>query len=254
VAVPVLANAVPGVVVTVATSASIGSLTFPTVGDVLVFQILQDGTGADLTLTSTNAEDLAGAAGALTHIGSFQVGNPAAARQHLWIGRAVGDNMTASFTCASGDDWYGRMYHFQGVHTGTTLADVIEHAAGTVRTEAGTSTTVADAGIITNGPDRLVCNFVAINDDGTGFAAFTGETGGTWALPVAIFESATGTDGTIALVTATMASAGTIDGGSDAITSDAWGVVGFALKPVVAAAPGLARPNLSLRYQHLIVR
>jgi hypothetical protein len=122
------------------------------------------------------------------------------------------------------------MYEFQDVSTGTTLADVIEqNGTTTPSTSAGTSEIISDADVTTTGPDRLALNFVAVNDDNP-VDAFAGMSGGTWAETVAEFEVATGTDGGIQLQSATMASAGTIGGGTYTMAaSDGWGVVGFAL-------------------------
>lgn len=206
-------------------------------GRIVILQVVQDGTSdGSVTFTSaTNIENLAGTDNQWTAIGEFSVGSTDQARQYLWIGRSLSTS-APTFTGGnvSGEDIYYRMYVFDGVSTGTTLADVIENgSAGTALNGTGTSTSVADTGVTTLGSDRLALNFIAVNDDpqGAELTAMTGETGGDWTYPVAAYGDAAGTDATIALVTATIASAGTIDGGSDAITSGAWGVVGFALLP-----------------------
>jgi hypothetical protein len=227
----------------------------PTTGNVIVLHVLQDGTGADATLdflTSGRVENLAGTDDTMTAIhgsGGFDVGSPAAAKQLIWIGRFIGgggESTTARLTSSSGNDLYARLYEFSGVHTGATLADVIENStAGTATNGVGTSTTIADTAVVTLGADRLACNFVAVNDDNL-LDAFASMSGGTWAEAIAEFAEATGTDGAIGLQIATMASAGTIDGGTDTMAaSDGWGVVGFALKPAVAAPPAslLYRPR-----------
>lgn len=211
-------------------------------GDVVVLQVLVDGTSTTLTITTAANgvyEALDGTDNTLTEItGSpFNVGSPTAARMYLWIGRVVslsGGTLTFTVTQTSaGNDLYSRAYVFRGVNTGTTLASVVE----SIGSGAGTSTTVADVGVTTTGADRLACNFIGVNDDNNlELTAMTGETGGDWTYPVTAFGSSTGTDGAIALVTATIASAGTIDGGSDTITSDGWGVAGFALIPAGAAS------------------
>lgn len=211
---------------------------------IVIVQVTQDGTAADAAISSVHANiaNLAGTASAMTSIGTFPIGNPAAAKQLLWIGRTTATvPITASvcsLTSSGGDDLYVEIVTFQNVSTGTTLATVIENgSAGSTASESGTGTTVNDVGVTTLGVDRLACNFVGINDDATGIAAFAGASGGTWSLR-SQFESSTGTDGTVVLMDAAMASAGTINGGSDAITSDGWGVVGFALIGTTAAAPG----------------
>lgn len=211
------------------------------VGNILVFHVLQDGTGADATITTITGnvvEDLAGNNNQLTQIhpsGGFAVGS--AAKQLLWIGRALSDSepidLEVGITSSSGDDLYKRIYEFSGVNPGTALSDVIENSsAGNAVNGSGTSNTIADTAVVTLGPDRLACNFVAVNDDNA-LDAFTGQTGGTWAEAVAEFAASAGTDGAVGIQTATIASADTINGGTDTMAaSDAWGVVGFALIPV----------------------
>lgn len=204
-------------------------------GNVYIVQVVQDGTAAStISVDSvTNAEALDGTDGVLTSIGEFNIGSAVAASQHLWIGRSLN---TSAMVITGGntgtDDLYIRVYEFSGVSSGTTLATVIENAtAGSTTTGAGTGTTVSDASVQTLGPNRLALQFIGFNDDLTGFnGSFTGETGGNWAT-VASYGTSTGTDGALNLNTATIASAATIDGGTMTITSMAWGVVGFALRP-----------------------
>lgn len=142
-----------------------------------------------------------------------------------------------------GDDVYYRFYEFQDVSAGTTLATVIENGtAGTTAAERATSTTCNDVGVTTLGADRLACNFGALSDDAMGIAVFAGMTGGTWG-DFQSFETATGTDATIFAEFATMASAGTIDGGSDTITSIGWAVIGFALIGTTVAATLVLQPG-----------
>lgn len=205
-------------------------------GKFVVLQILQDGTtGGAVALTgSTGFNAVDGTADSLTFLGAFSGGGLI---QHLWLGRLY---QTASAivegTNSTSEDLYIRMYHFQDVNTGTTLASVLEqNGTTTPSTASGTSNTIADAGVTTTGVDRLACNWVAVNDDNA-LDAFTGMTGGTWAEAVAEYAESSGTDGAIGLQTATMATAGTIDGGTDTMAaSDGWGVVGFALIGTTAA-------------------
>lgn len=211
------------------------------VDDVVIVQILQDGsTAGAVALTTVNAavENLAGTDSALTAIGSFNVGNPTAGIQHLWIGRGIATGgLSISGTNSTSEDLYFRSYWYRDVSTGTTLATVIENStAGSTANGVGTSTTCSDTAVTTLGPDRLALNFPALTDDLMGLAVFTGASGGTW-TNFQIYESATGTDGTVAMETADMTSAGTIDGGSDTITSISWGVVGFALIGTTVETP-----------------
>jgi hypothetical protein len=209
-------------------------------GSVVILQILQDGTtdGAVTGVSfNANIRNLAGTTNAMTLIpgpngdSSWPIGSPASGRQFLYIGRLIpaGTGFTVSGANSTSEDLYVRAYSYTNVSTGTTLATVIENGtAGTATNGVGTSTTCSDTAVTTLGVDRLALNFVGLSDDAMGLAVFTGATGGTWAN-FQIYEEASGTDATIAMETADMATAGTIDGGSDTITSIGWGVVGFAL-------------------------
>lgn len=204
-------------------------------GRLYVVHVLQDGTNAGVpAITSvTNAENLSGVDNVLTKVGQFDVGNPAAARHHVWVGRSLNTSaMVITGSNTGGDDVYVRVYVFSGVSASTSLTKVIENGSpGATVVATGTSDTAADADVTTLGPERLVVNLLAINDDNP-VGAFSGQTGGTWAETVAEYATASGTDGCIQIQTATMNTAGTIGGGSASITDpDAWGVVGFALLP-----------------------
>lgn len=206
-------------------------------GRIIILHVFQDGTtdGAVTFTSATNIENLAGTDNQWTSIGEFQVGNAESGRHYLWIGRSLSTS-APTFTGgnSTSEDLYFRMYEFSGVSLGTTLATVIENVtAGTATGAFATSTSVADVGVTTLGTNRLALNFIAVDDDvqAAELTAMTGETGGDWAYPVAAYGDASGTDGTVALVTATIAAAGTINGGTDTITSGGWGVVGFALIP-----------------------
>ena len=209
----------------------------------MIVHILQDGlsTAAVSSVVGTNIENLAGTDNVWTPIATgsvnntfIAVGNPDAALHFLHIGRCLSTSApTISGANSTSEDLYILSHEFSGVNTGTSLSDVIENgSAGTMASGDGTSTTVSDTDVTTLGAERLALNFVGIADDASGLASFTGETGGDWTLPAnALFESASGTDGTVAMMIAEIASAGTIGGGSDTIVNLPWGVIGFALIP-----------------------
>lgn len=209
------------------------SLAGVTVGNCVFLHVLEDGTGATPLVPGsvTGSENTIGLAG-ITSLGGSDVGSPKAAENWLWIGFATATTVSADLSQAEGDDLYMRWYEFSGVaRDGATLGASIENGGSTFLNGVGTSTTIADTGVTTNGADRLACQFVAVNDDNA-VGDFTGETGGDWVEAVAEFLSATGTDGCIQLQTATIASAGTINGGSFVMAaSDPWGVIGLALIP-----------------------
>ena len=203
-------------------------------GRLIIVQVLQDGVSATsaISVTSvTNMEDLAGTDNVMTLIASNQVvGDAPAGYQHLFCGRSLSTSAPViTGANSTTDDIYVRAYEFSNVNTGTTLASIIENGISlTANQRVDISATILNCPVTTNGPDRLACNFIAINDDNA-LGSFTGETGGDWTL-VADYGTATGTDGEIALQTATMVSAGTIDGGSYTYAdTDTWGNIGFAL-------------------------
>ena len=242
-AAPTFIEASAGVTITTGVGTpTIASGSSWTAGDVVVLHVLQDGTSTAPSLAGTaNISNLAGTTDTMTVIGpgAYPVGSPTAGNQFLWIGRAVSSASAISADVSTaGDDCYMRLYVFRDVNTGTALADVIENSsAGNAPSTPLTQAAVNDRAVITLGSDRLALNLVAINDDNA-MGAFTGMTGGTWAEPTAEFADPTGTDGCIQLQTATIASAGTIDGGSFTMAaSDGWSVVGTALIPASAAAP-----------------
>ena len=201
-------------------------------GRVFIVQILQDGgtSGALTSIVGTNIEALNGTDNTWTAIAvNRPVGNVSQAYQHLYIGRALSTSApTISGANSTSEDVYIRSYQFSGVSTGTTLAAVAENGLSIIDEGYNTTALAYDIMVVTNGTDRLALNFVAVNDDNA-IAQFSGQTGGTW-VEVAEYADSGGTDGAIQMQYATMAAAGTIDGGTASITdSDSWGVVGFAL-------------------------
>ncbi|MCW4044301.1 MAG: hypothetical protein NWE94_02140, partial [Candidatus Bathyarchaeota archaeon] len=96
---------------------------------------------------------------------------------------------------------------------------------------SGSSSTINARSVTTSGSDRLAVSFVFVNDDNA-VDSFTGETGGDWTEATSEFTTSAGSDGCVQLQIATIASAGTISGGSYTMgASDPWGVRAFALKP-----------------------
>jgi hypothetical protein len=202
-------------------------------GDLVMLHVLRVGTGNDPTVgTIANIESLDGTASAMDSLGAFVA---AGGGEHgLWFGRIIATNTATSVvvTAVTAGDCYCRLYRFQGVNTGTTLADIIENDATTHATDSATQAQINDVGVVTNGADRLAVNVVAVTDDNA-LDAFTGQSGGTWAEAVAEFASTAGNpDGCLQLQIAEIAAAGTINGGSFTMgASDGWGVIGFALIP-----------------------
>lgn len=215
-----------------------------TVGNVIVLHCLTDAAGEGFSNTIVSgAEALDTGTTNLTVVATTQaVGNPTAATQGIRIGRATTTTPTIAVAGTATGDCYYRLYEFSGVASGTTLSDVLENssAGATSNGTPGTSATISDTAVVTLGSDRLALNFIGVNDDNQAdfdTEAFTGMTGGTW-VSGGSYGTATGTDGAIGLQYATMASAGTIDGGTlTMVASDSWGVIGFALIPEVTYVP-----------------
>lgn len=181
-----------------------------TIGDVVILQVLNDGTGTISwgTLSGTNIEALDGTVNTWTEIGIFFAG--AAAQQRLFIGRRTSASAAPTFTASantSGNDVYGLMHEFTDVSAGTTLAEVIENgtAGGTSTSGVTSSATASDAAVTTLGPDRLALNFEAVNDDNS-LATFTGMTGGHWIAFGSLYADSGGTDGALLLQAAPMLS------------------------------------------------
>lgn len=205
-----------------------------------MLHVYQDGTtsGAVSISSATNIEDLAGTDNQWTAVAEVNVGStPIVGRHHMWIGRSLSTSApTVSGANSTSEDLFWRFYEFQNVSTGTTLATVIENDTQQYSFAVGSSATINDRAVVTNGPDRLALQLVSVADPNA-VDAFTGMTGGTWSEAVAEFTSTTGTDATIQLQTAAMASAGTIDGGSYTMGASAgWGIIGTALIGTTVAA------------------
>lgn len=223
------------------------------VDDLMMLVIFQDGTGTNPTVgardvgVSGTFESLSGTTDAFTPLtgNPFTVGNPAAGKLHIFFARCTNASQAGVSVNTPADDIFCVIVGVRGIDpAATTIADIIE----SISSGAGTLITIADAGVTTTGPDRLAVNIIGVNDDNA-VPDFTGESGGNWAKPflntggteAAEWASATGTDGAIAIQTAAMPSAGTINGGTcDMAASDAWGVVGFAFKPAASATPIVA--------------
>jgi hypothetical protein len=212
---------------------------------VLVHGVLDGTTGAPALGTITNVSSLSGSASSLTLAtpsGGEDVG-AAAAKHFFWLGRVTANGTVTVNIGTTGNAFFFRVYTFSGVASGTTVAAIIENGGSAYVNATAATAAVTDTGVTTNGADRLAVQLVAVNDDNA-LASFTGETGGDWTEAVAEFASATSSDGCVQLQTATIASAGTINGGSQTMAAaDAWGVIGFAFLPAaggLSAAAGTA--------------
>ena len=135
---------------------------------------------------------------------------------------------TVTVTRTAGTAGMGaRIYGFRNVHQ--TIGSAIE---GYSFADLGSVSTIVDTGVTTTGTLELAINIVYNADDANTPVSFTSETGGDWTEQQAEYEWASGNDGSLQLQCATMATAGTVNGGSASFGGpDACGVLGFALKP-----------------------
>lgn len=219
--------------VTVTTGTGTVSLAGATAGNIIVVHLLNDGTVYDRSNgTHTNLEALDGTASSHTTIfEAVEVGNPATATHSAYIGRATsgGTVSLGLVTGASGEDVFARIYEFTLVNRGKATASVIENGTSVAGQNFSTDTAAGDCPVTSNGRDRLAVNLLSINAS-QACVSFTGESPGDWTETVAEYIG-TGTVGTIQLQTAELTSAATLDGGTFAITSAAWGSISFALIP-----------------------
>jgi hypothetical protein len=207
-------------------------------GRLFIVGILQDGIspGVVAVTGATNIENLAGTDNQWTTLFLDQAGS-GGAQLTAYIGRALsGTAPTISGTNSTSLDLYICDWSFNDVSTGTTLATVIENVtAGSIVYTSPAGGTINDADVTTLGVDRLAINIVGLDDDASGISEYTGESGGNWSVFTG-FESASGTDGSIYLCTAAMATAGTISGGTETTTPTGGKVAGFALIGTTVAA------------------
>jgi hypothetical protein len=240
-AAPAWVQSSAGSVIT-ATTGNTGNLAGVTVGNFIILQIFQDGSGVLATVVDTNStiENLAGLDNTMFLSQNALVAGSGGS-EIIFFGRALATTVNADLSVVGGDDLYVQLHEFSNVNTGTAETDVIENiSAGNFPSGSGSTAAVADTAVTTLGVDRLAINLIAVDDDNqASFSSFTGETGGDWVLR-ASFGSATGTDGAVGLQTAAMASAGTIDGGSFTMAAaDNWCVLGTALIGTTVPVAGI---------------
>lgn len=166
------------------------------------------------------------------------VGNPQVGNHALLVGRVMA-NGTCSWDLtvgAAGGDISARIYEFTGVNSGRTFAEIAENVGGSgggrYINVSATNTNLGDAAVVTGLARELALNFVVLQGS-QALGNLTGETGGDWTEAVAEYSHATGNGCTLQLQTGEMLTAGTIDGGTMAIASAPWAVVGIALRPEV---------------------
>ncbi len=229
-AVPTFVGAGTGVAVLTGNGSA--SKTSCTADNLIIVHLVCRGNDYGFPFSITNIKSLDGTA---TSIGQITVDRTLGTGNvhSLYIGRAMSDGTcTAAAAAGAGsEDVFFRVYEFSGVYPGTdnTGVGTIENSATTFASAAGTSTSVLDTGVVTSDVQRLALQFVGLASN-QAIGDFTGETGGDWA-EIAEYQDATGSTATLQLQSASMAAAGTIDGGAVTVSSVGWGVIGLALIP-----------------------
>lgn len=131
-------------------------------------------------------------------------------------------NLTITFTTDTIDVKLARVYRFRGSSVDTLFGTKVVNGGG------GTTTLSAPT-VVAPAKSLAIC--LTYETDNNSFTEFTGETGGDWTLPTAVFSTGLGADSLLALQVATMASDGTISGGSTTMAAAAtWSNLGFALQ------------------------
>jgi hypothetical protein len=154
----------------------------------------------------------------------------------MWIYGAIAagteDGTNVNFgSPANTNNRYGTIYRFTGARS-----DTIANVVGGIGFGTAFLAQIDDVGVTTPEADCLAVNIVGVQDDNA-VAAFTGMTGGTWAEAEAEkLDTALTPDQCMQIQTATMASAGTINGGTQTMAaSDPWGVIGFYIRGPAAS-------------------
>ncbi len=237
-AAPTFVQASAGTVVTTGTSTI--SLTGCVAGNVVFLVWLEDGTPSDSS-TGNHVNTKWISTGATSDLEFFQlkqVGTVASGWLAAYVGRVMANGtVSADLTVgASGHDLFAQWYEFTGV-TGReaplnsqSISENVHFVSTDYYLESnGAGTSVDFQFCDSQGPDRFAVTLIAVNAN-QAFSSATGESGGDWTLRSS-FSSGSGTAGSVGLQTSLQPTAGSISGGSMAISSADWGLLTFALKP-----------------------
>lgn len=154
-------------------------------------------------------------------------------KQYIWVygtsdtPTALTGTETGSITISQSSASDSSGTNFSQIYTFTGQSSVWHIESATVVETTSGQTVIPDTGVTTTGNYRRALNFIyAVTGQSSAFLAYTGQTGGTWAIDV---EYQTGTPSFI-LQSAEMLSTGTIDGGqSTAISASGFSVAGMAI-------------------------
>jgi hypothetical protein len=223
----------------VATTGTVACTRTCTVGNVIFLQVVADGNGQDYSLSSiTNVASIEGTASAVSNVALLEVMGSSVARYSIWLARVTAAAVSITLNVgASGDDLYGAIHEFQNVSGSNRVFNGVLDApiGGAVysATAGVTNTTLTYAARTANGPNRLACVFINVNDDNQASwdtETFSPATGGTFVARSAL-GSATGTDAALGLQTANMPDGGTITGGTITMASDSHSQATVMLRP-----------------------
>lgn len=136
-------------------------------------------------------------------------------------------NFTGSYTGASNQRMSGRIYRLTGVAPSGTLNE----SGGLT---SGNSNTVSYSPITSSSIEELAMLWVC-SSISNAVTPVAGESGGTWAEPIAEYTAGTTTAGTILEVQTAALGIGTITGGTSALLfSSSWAVRSFGLRSIAA--------------------
>lgn len=148
------------------------------------------------------------------------------------------DGATVNFGTEGGTGGrYGRIYSFDGYVSGT-LAQIIPAASFTdIPTEGSIPLPSVDTSVV-----GAMAVALLVQDDNNAFAAASGESGGSWAEPVAEFVSTTlGVQGCVVGIQTCIPTTdpGRVTGGTANATADEGSTIGFEIRP--QNGPGFVR-------------
>jgi hypothetical protein len=200
--------------------------------DILILHAWHDITIIDLSPTSGGWTLIAG---------PFSPGN---GRQWAWGKVAVGNEDSANYTMQTSQNTavrMGRIYSFSGYESGAITGLITD-----VGSDSGSGTGLSDNDVTTPRDGCIAVNLYASNTAETWSVTNTGVSGGTWVENVGEFTSTLGGDGSIAIQTCALATAGTIGSGTRSRAfSNGWCFIGFSIQPSGPSMIYRPRPRLT---------
>lgn len=186
-------------------------------GDIAILRIMHRQNTAGITYSISDS----GRTWSLIHTNNQAGGAP---QTYLYWRRCTGVEDGETVTLTASDPSFTSSKQFANIDRFDGFPHVVQESIATALT---TGTTVSDVGVTTQIDSCLAVNYVFTNATNASFGAFSGTSGGTWSQVV----WNNGAPPAMGLYTATLASAGTIDGGTITVSTQNVRIVGFALAP-----------------------